>query len=637
MDVSPKQLVSVAASLIPFLENDDTSRALMGSNMQRQAVPLIKTEAPIIATGIEHRIAYDSGVCILSEIDGTVTYVDGEKVVITNDDGGRKEYYMRKFERSNQGTCINQRPIVSLGQKVNKGEIIADGPATSQGELALGKNILIGFMSWEGYNYEDAILISEDLVKDDVFTSVHIEEYEIESRDSKLGAEQITRDIPNLSDDMIKNLDEDGIIQIGSTVSSEDILVGKVTPKGETDLTPEDRLLRAMFGEKVRDVRDTSLRLPHGQKGIVVDVKVFTRANKDELSPGVNMKVVVYVAQKRKLGVGDKMAGRHGNKGVVSRVLPKEDMPFMEDGTPLQIVLNPLGVPSRMNIGQVLEVHLGYVAKMLNWKVETPVFDGASEDDIKKLFIENNLSPSGKIKLFDGRTGEAFENPVTVGYMYMLKLIHLVDDKIHARATGSYSLVTQQPLGGKAQFGGQRFGEMEIWALEAYGASHILQEILTVKSDDVEGRTNIYNSIVKGNAICEPGIPEAFKVLVREFRSLCLDVRTLNDNGDEISIDTYSSKGMNTPYVEPKELKEIDIIGGGNSELDIFGIDNDNSYNMDDFSFEDDDLLGFSINDNPTGDDGINAGELFDIASESNNDINAGDLFDIGIGNDDKE
>ena len=605
--------------------------------MQRQAVPLIKTEAPIIATGIEHRIAYDSGVCILSEIDGTVTYVDGEKVVITNDDGGRKEYYMRKFERSNQGTCINQRPIVSLGQKVNKGEIIADGPATSQGELALGKNILIGFMSWEGYNYEDAILISEDLVKDDVFTSVHIEEYEIESRDSKLGAEQITRDIPNLSDDMIKNLDEDGIIQIGSTVSSEDILVGKVTPKGETDLTPEDRLLRAMFGEKVRDVRDTSLRLPHGQKGIVVDVKVFTRANKDELSPGVNMKVVVYVAQKRKLGVGDKMAGRHGNKGVVSRVLPKEDMPFMEDGTPLQIVLNPLGVPSRMNIGQVLEVHLGYVAKMLNWKVETPVFDGASEDDIKKLFIENNLSPSGKIKLFDGRTGEAFENPVTVGYMYMLKLIHLVDDKIHARATGSYSLVTQQPLGGKAQFGGQRFGEMEIWALEAYGASHILQEILTVKSDDVEGRTNIYNSIVKGNAICEPGIPEAFKVLVREFRSLCLDVRTLNDNGDEISIDTYSSKGMNTPYVEPKELKEIDIIGGGNSELDIFGIDNDNSYNMDDFSFEDDDLLGFSINDNPTGDDGINAGELFDIASESNNDINAGDLFDIGIGNDDKE
>ncbi len=618
MDVSPKQLVSVAASLIPFLENDDTSRALMGSNMQRQAVPLIKTEAPIIATGIEHRIAYDSGVCILSEIDGVVSYVDGEKVVITGDNGAKKEYFMRKFERSNQGTCINQRPIVSLGQQVNKGEIIADGPATSGGELALGKNILIGFMSWEGYNYEDAILISEDLVKDDVFTSVHIEEYEIESRDSKLGAEQITRDIPNLSDDMIKNLDEDGIIQIGSTVSSEDILVGKVTPKGETDLTPEDRLLRAMFGEKVRDVRDTSLRLPHGQKGIVVDVKVFTRANKDELSPGVNMKVVVYVAQKRKLGVGDKMAGRHGNKGVVSRVLPKEDMPFMEDGTPLQIVLNPLGVPSRMNIGQVLEVHLGYVAKMLNWKVETPVFDGASEDDIKNLFIENNLSKSGKIKLYDGRTGEPFENPVTVGYMYMLKLIHLVDDKIHARATGSYSLVTQQPLGGKAQFGGQRFGEMEIWALEAYGASHILQEILTVKSDDVEGRTNIYNSIVKGNAICEPGIPEAFKVLVREFRSLCLDVRTLNDNGDEISIDTYSSKGIASNYAEPKELKEVDIVGGGD-ELDIFGMDNDNSYNLDDFSFEDDDLLGFSINDNASGDDGINAGEL----------------FDIGIGNDD--
>ncbi len=639
MDVSPKQLVSVAAALIPFLENDDTSRALMGSNMQRQAVPLIKTEAPIIATGIEHRIAYDSGVCVLSEVDGVISYVDGEKVVVTADDGSKKEYIMRKFERSNQGTCVNQRPIVTLGQRVNKGEIIADGPATSQGELALGKNILIGFMSWEGYNYEDAILISEDLVKDDVFTSVHIEEYEIESRDSKLGAEQITRDIPNLSDDMIKNLDEDGIIQVGSTVNSEDILVGKVTPKGETDLTPEDRLLRAMFGEKVRDVRDTSLRLPHGQKGIVVDVKVFTRANKDELSPGVNMKVVVYVAQKRKLGVGDKMAGRHGNKGVVSRVLPKEDMPFMEDGTPLQIVLNPLGVPSRMNIGQVLEVHLGYVAKMLNWKVETPVFDGASEDDIKKLFIENNLSPSGKIKLYDGRTGEAFENPVTVGYMYMLKLIHLVDDKIHARATGSYSLVTQQPLGGKAQFGGQRFGEMEIWALEAYGASHILQEILTVKSDDIEGRTNIYNSIVKGNAICEPGIPEAFKVLVREFRSLCLDVRTLNDNGDEISIDTYSSKGTSVPYSEPKELQEVDVIGGGSDDLDIFGLDSDNSYNIDDFQFgDDDDLFGFSSSEsNDTNNDGMNAGDLFDIGSETHNDINAAELFDIGTGSDDKE
>ena len=638
MDVSPKQLVSVAAALIPFLENDDTSRALMGSNMQRQAVPLIKTEAPIIATGIEHRIAYDSGVCVLSEADGVVSYVDGEKIVVTADDGSKKDYIMRKFERSNQGTCVNQRPIVTLGQRVNKGEIIADGPATSQGELALGKNILIGFMSWEGYNYEDAILISEDLVKDDVFTSVHIEEYEIESRDSKLGAEQITRDIPNLSDDMIKNLDEDGIIQVGSTVNSEDILVGKVTPKGETDLTPEDRLLRAMFGEKVRDVRDTSLRLPHGQKGIVVDVKVFTRANKDELSPGVNMKVVVYVAQKRKLGVGDKMAGRHGNKGVVSRVLPKEDMPFMEDGTPLQIVLNPLGVPSRMNIGQVLEVHLGYVAKMLNWKVETPVFDGASEDDIKKLFIENNLSPTGKIKLYDGRTGEAFENPVTVGYMYMLKLIHLVDDKIHARATGSYSLVTQQPLGGKAQFGGQRFGEMEIWALEAYGASHILQEILTVKSDDIEGRTNIYNSIVKGNAICEPGIPEAFKVLVREFRSLCLDVRTLNDNGDEISIDTYSSKGTSVPYSEPKKLQEVDVIGGGSDDLDIFGLDSDNSYNIDDFQFgDDDDLFGFSSSESNDTNDGMNAGDLFDIGNETHNDINAAELFDIGTGSDDKE
>lgn len=640
MDVSPKQLVSVAASLIPFLENDDTSRALMGSNMQRQAVPLIKTEAPMIATGIEHRIAYDSGVCILAADDGVVSYVDGEKIVVTSDDGSKKEYFMRKFERSNQGTCINQRPIVSVGQQVKKGEIIADGPATSQGELALGKNILIGFMSWEGYNYEDAILISEDLVKDDVFTSVHIEEYEIESRDSKLGAEQITRDIPNLSDDMIKNLDEDGIIQVGSFVSSEDILVGKVTPKGETDLTPEDRLLRAMFGEKVRDVRDTSLRLPHGQKGIVVDVKVFTRANKDELAPGVNMKVVVYVAQKRKLGVGDKMAGRHGNKGVVSRVLPKEDMPFMEDGTPLQIVLNPLGVPSRMNIGQVLEVHLGYVAKMLNWKVETPVFDGASEHDIKKLFIENNLSPTGKIKLYDGRTGEAFENPVTVGYMYMLKLIHLVDDKIHARATGSYSLVTQQPLGGKAQFGGQRFGEMEIWALEAYGASHILQEILTVKSDDVEGRTNIYNSIVKGNAICEPGIPEAFKVLVREFRSLCLDVRTLNENGEECSIDSYGNRangyGYNNANKEPKELNEVDIIGQ-ESSLDVFGMDNDNPFNIDDLSFDDDDLFGFSET-TQTKKPEIDAGQLFDIEEDTNSieEINTVDLFDIGIGKDDK-
>lgn len=609
MDVSPKQLVSVAAALIPFLENDDTSRALMGSNMQRQAVPLIKTQAPIIGTGIEHRIAYDSGVCHIARNNGVVTYVDGTKIIVEYDgENGKKEqdvYVMHKFDRSNQGTCINQRPIVVKGQTVYKGEVIADGPSTDQGELALGKNILIGFMSWEGYNYEDAILISEDLVKDDVFTSVHIEEYEIDSRDTKLGQEQITRDIPNVGDDMLRNLDEDGIVLIGSEVNSEDILVGKVTPKGETDLTPEDRLLRAMFGEKVRDVRDTSLKLPHGQHGVVVDVKVFTRANKDELAPGVDKLVRVYVAQKRKLGVGDKMAGRHGNKGVVSRVLPREDMPFMADGTPLQIVLNPLGVPARMNIGQVLEVHLGYVAKMLGWKIATPVFDGASEDDIKHLFIENNLPDDGKIQLYDGRTGEKFENRVTVGYMYMLKLIHLVDDKIHARATGPYSLVTQQPLGGKAQFGGQRFGEMEVWALEAYGASHILQEILTVKSDDVEGRVNIFNSIVKGNAICEPGIPESFKVLIQEFRSLGLDVRALNENKEEIGFRSY---GLNDNDIDldskDKELDEVeltDLFGSNDDGMsDIFGSDMDDSG----------DSLGIEL---------FDTDDMFDFSDESNN------------------
>lgn len=594
MDVSPKQLVSIAAALIPFLENDDTSRALMGSNMQRQAVPLIKTEAPIIATGIEHKIAYDSGVCAIAKNAGIVSYVDGNHIEITTADGEKDKYYLHKFERSNQGTCINQRPIVSKGQEVAKGEVIADGPSTDHGELSLGKNILIGFMSWEGYNYEDAVLISEDLVKDDVFTSVHIEEYEIESRDTKLGPEQITRDIPFLPEGMDKNLDEDGIIRIGAEVNSEDILVGKVTPKGESELTPEERLLRAMFGEKSRDVRDTSLKLPHGQHGVVVDVKVFTRANKDELSPGVDKKVRVYIAQKRKLGVGDKMAGRHGNKGVVSRVLPKEDMPFMADGTPLQIVLNPLGVPSRMNIGQVLEVHLGLVAKMLDWKIETPVFDGASEDDIKHLFIENGLPDDGKIQLYDGRTGEPFENRVTVGYMYYLKLIHLVDDKIHARAIGPYSLITQQPLGGKAKFGGQRFGEMEVWALEAYGAAHILQEILTVKSDDVEGRVNIFNSIVKGNAICEPGIPESFKVLIREFWALGLDVRALNENSDEIGLDAYSVDNETFNDNENANLEEVEI----NPFEDM--IDNDifdsNVEGMNDFNeidFDADDLFSF--------------------------------------------
>lgn len=613
MDVSPKQLVSVAAALIPFLENDDTTRALMGSNMQRQAVPLIKTNAPIIGTGIEHRIAYDSGVCAIAKNSGVVSYVCSDKIIIATDDGRFDEYTLQKFERSNQGTCINQRPIVVKNQRIEKGDVIADGPATDQGELALGKNILIGFMSWEGYNYEDAILISEDLVKDDVFTSVHIEEYEIDSRDTKLGAEQITRDIPNVGEDMLKNLDDDGVVMIGAEVHSEDILVGKVTPKGETDLTPEDRLLRAMFGEKVRDVRDTSLKLPHGQSGVVVDVKVFTRANKDELAPGVDKLIRVYIAQKRKLGVGDKMAGRHGNKGVVSRVLPREDMPFMEDGTPLQIVLNPLGVPSRMNIGQVLEVHLGYMAKMLDWKVATPVFDGASEDDIKTLFVENKLPyADGKIQLYDGRTGEKFENRVTVGYMYMLKLIHLVDDKIHARATGPYSLVTQQPLGGKAQFGGQRFGEMEVWALQAYGAAHILQEILTVKSDDVDGRVKVFDSIVKGNAICQPGIPESFKVLIQEFRSLGLDVRVLNENKQEFSYTELSSvdSDINTFDAADTELEEVtinDLFGSDSEdELDLFGDDaedSDDDIGMSLFDTDDDDIFGIDSDSDIIDDD----------------------------------
>ena len=593
MDVSPKQLVSIATALIPFLENDDTNRALMGSNMQRQAVPLLRPEAPMIATGVEHKIAYDSGVLIIAKNDGVVKYVDADKIVVARPDGEDDTYYTSKFVRSNQSTCINQKPIVVSGQKVTKGMILADGPSTQNGELALGRNILIGFMSWEGYNYEDAVLISEQLVRDDVFTSIHIEEYESEARETRLGEEQITRDIPNLSEEALKNLDEDGIVRVGAEVRSGDILVGKVTPKGETELTPEERLLRAIFGDKAREVRDTSLRVPHGESGIVVDVKIFTRKNRDELAPGVNKQVRVYIAQKRKISVGDKMAGRHGNKGVVSRVLPKEDMPFMADGTPLQIVLNPLGVPSRMNIGQVLEVHLGLVAKMLDWKIATPVFDGASENDIKQLLQENGLPEDGKIQLFDGRTGEPFENRVTVGYMYYLKLAHLVDDKIHARSTGPYSVVTQQPLGGKAQFGGQRFGEMEVWALYAYGAANILQEIITVKSDDVVGRVKTYENIVKGNNVSEPGIPESFKVLIKELQSLALDVKVLTEEHDEVKLRDFTEEDADTVAFnadkKDEELAEVDID-------DLFKVDNvdegdlfgDNLFDDSDADFDND-------------------------------------------------
>jgi DNA-directed RNA polymerase subunit beta len=536
MDVSPKQLVSVATAMIPFLENDDANRALMGSNMQRQAVPLIKTEAPIIGTGMEYKAARDSGVVIIAKNSGVVEKVSANEIIIKTKGSKRDVYRLLKYMRSNQGTCINQRPIVKKGERVEKGDVIADGPSTDKGEIALGRNVLVGFMTWEGYNYEDAILISEKLVKDDMFTSIHIEEYEAEARDTKLGPEEITRDIPNVSEESLKDLDDRGIIRIGAEVRSGDILVGKVTPKGETELTAEERLLRAIFGEKAREVRDTSLRVPHGESGIIVDVKVFAREHGDELPPGVNQLVRVYVAQKRKISVGDKMAGRHGNKGVISRILPEEDMPFLPDGTPLEIVLNPLGVPSRMNIGQVLEVHLGYAAKALGWQIATPVFDGATEEDIINTLRKAGLTEDGKSVLYDGRTGEAFDNRVTVGYLYMLKLAHLVDDKIHARSTGPYSLVTQQPLGGKAQFGGQRFGEMEVWALEAYGASYTLQEILTVKSDDVVGRVKTYESIVKGENVPEPGIPESFKVLIKELQSLCLDVKVFSEEREEIAI-----------------------------------------------------------------------------------------------------
>ena len=535
MDVSPKMLVSVATAMIPFLENDDANRALMGSNMQRQAVPLLRTEAPIVGTGMEYKAAVDSGTVVLCKKDGVVVHVNADYVEIQTADGIDR-YNLTKFMRSNQGTCINQKPIVDLGQQVKAGDVIADGPATDHGEISLGKNALIGFMTWEGYNYEDAVLINEKLVRDDVYTSIHIEEFEIEARDTKLGPEEITRDIPNVGDDALKDLDERGIIRVGAEVRSGDILVGKVTPKGETELTPEERLLRAIFGEKAKEVRDTSLRVPHGEYGIIVNVEVFTRENSDELSPGVNKVVRCYIAQKRKLSVGDKMAGRHGNKGVVSRILPQEDMPFLEDGTPLDIVLNPLGVPSRMNIGQVLEVNLGFAAKHLGWRVMTPVFDGAHESDIKEMFKDLGIREDGKSILTDGRTGRKFDNPVTVGIMYYLKLFHLVDDKIHARSTGPYSLVTQQPLGGKAQFGGQRFDEMEVWALEAYGAAYTLQEILTVKSDDVVGRVKTYEAIVKGNNVPQSGIPESFKVLVKELQSLGLDVRVYDKDENEIDL-----------------------------------------------------------------------------------------------------
>ena len=551
MDVSPRMMVSVATACIPFLENDDCNRALMGSNMQRQAVPLMVTQQPIVATGMEYKAATDSGVCILAAREGTVEFVDAEKIVVRCPDGSADTYELIKFMRSNQGNCNNQRPIVNVGDVVKAGDVLADGPATKNGEISLGKNALIGFMTWEGYNYEDAVLLNERLVREDLYTSIHIEEFEIDSRDTKLGPEEITRDIPNVGEDALKDLDERGIVRVGAEVKSGDILVGKVTPKGETDLTAEERLLRAIFGEKAREVRDTSLKVPHGESGIVIDTKVFTRENGDELGPGVNEVVRVYIAQRRKIQPGDKMAGRHGNKGVVSRVLPQEDMPFLPDGTPLDIVLNPLGVPSRMNIGQVLEVHLGYAAHALGCKVATPIFDGATYEDIQAELVKAGLDPEGKSVLYDGRTGEPFDNKVTVGYVYFLKLHHLVDDKIHARSTGPYSLVTQQPLGGKAQFGGQRFGEMEVWALEAYGAAYTLQEILTVKSDDVTGRVRTYESIVKGHNVPTPGVPESFRVLLKELQSLCLNIQVLDKDGnvvdlkeDEDALDTFNLSRM---------------------------------------------------------------------------------------------
>ncbi len=627
MDVSPKMVVSVATSMIPFLENDDANRALMGSNMQRQAVPLLKTERPFVGTGMEYKAAVDSGVCVVSKHNGTITFVDADHINMIDDEGIEHKYTLTKFKRSNQGTCINQRPIVSVGEKVKVNQVLADGPATAEGEISIGKNALIGFMTWEGYNYEDAVLLNERLVREDVFTSVHIEEYEIECRETKLGPEEITRDIPNVGEEALKDLDETGIIRIGSEVHSGDILVGKVTPKGETELTAEERLLRAIFGEKAREVRDNSLKVPHGESGIVVDVKVFTRENCDELSAGVNMRVRCYIAQKRKITVGDKMAGRHGNKGVVSRILPEEDMPFLPDGTPLDIVLNPLGVPSRMNIGQVLEVHLGMAAKALGWHIMTPVFDGAHEEDIRECFRMANeqnkehrndeftlntmdkvinpkaleMSEDGKFTLYDGRTGEKFDNRVTVGYMYYLKLHHLVDDKIHARSVGPYALVTQQPLGGKAQFGGQRFGEMEVWALEAYGAAYTLQEILTVKSDDTIGRVNAYEAIVKGQNVPKPGIPESFKVLVKELQALGLDIKVLDENQQEIDLkqnfdDDDKPKGEYsdektedlTKYSDDDIRNEGFLVNGEKTSDDDESFESEHDMNDDDDDYKDD-------------------------------------------------
>jgi len=613
VDVSPKQLVSIAAAMIPFLEHDDAKRALMGANMQRQAVPLMITESPIVGTGIEYRAAKDSGILILAEDDGVIEKVTGDAITVKYNNGKTVVHKLRKFKRTNGGTCINQKPIVKAGEKVKKGDAIADGPSTQNGEMALGKNVLVAFSTWEGYNYEDAILLNERLVKEDVFTSIHIEEYDCECRDTKLGAEEITRDIPNVGDDSLKDLDENGIIRIGAEVRPGDILVGKVTPKGETELTAEERLLRAIFGEKAREVRDTSLRVPHGEAGTIVDVKIFTRDNSDELGPGVNQIIRCYIATKRKISVGDKMAGRHGNKGVISRVLPEEDMPFMPDGTPIDILLNPLGVPSRMNLGQVLEVHLGGAAKALGWKISTPVFDGATEEDVRKVLAEAGMSEDGKTILYDGRTGDPFDKPITVGVMYMLKLHHLVDDKIHARSTGPYSLVTQQPLGGKAQFGGQRFGEMEVWALEAYGASYTLQEMLTVKSDDVVGRVKTYEAIVKGENVPEPGVPESFKVLVKELQSLGLDVRLYSDDNQELELKENIEEGIEyDPEKENKVLSEEEVV----TEGDLEGYEEE---------YEDEMVVGSDENSLDDGND-----ELFEGLDDEGDEL----LFDNDLAND---
>ncbi len=620
VDVSPKQLVSIAAAMIPFLEHDDAKRALMGANMQRQAVPLMITESPIVGTGIEYRAAKDSGILVLAEDDGVIEKVTGEDITVKYKNGKTVVHKLRKFKRTNGGTCINQKPIVKKGEKVKKGDAIADGPSTKDGEMALGKNVLVAFSTWEGYNYEDAILINEKLVKEDVFTSIHIEEYDCECRDTKLGAEEITRDIPNIGDDQLKDLDENGIIRIGAEVRPGDILVGKVTPKGETELTAEERLLRAIFGEKAREVRDTSLRVPHGEAGTIVDVKIFTRDNSDELGPGVNQIIRCYIATKRKISVGDKMAGRHGNKGVISRVLPEEDMPFMPDGTPIDILLNPLGVPSRMNLGQVLEVHLGGAAKALGWKISTPVFDGATEADVRELLKEAGMNEDGKTILYDGRTGDPFDKPITVGVMYMLKLHHLVDDKIHARSTGPYSLVTQQPLGGKAQFGGQRFGEMEVWALEAYGAAYTLQEMLTVKSDDVVGRVKTYEAIVKGENVPEPGVPESFKVLVKELQSLGLDVRLYSENNEELELKENIEEGIEyDPEKDSKVLSEDEVIADG--DLDGYGEETDTD---DDIVLEDDE----SIDDNENMYDDMTDEEIFDNDLANDNLDNDDDIIE---------